>query len=392
MICNRCGKEISEGQLFCSNCGYEIRLVAEYDMTDDLIVKPQIDNVTQADKNTDADIAELESTDKINLHFKYRNRKRLFLIILSALAFSILLFVFAVIYINDNSFDYQMKKAKQLYDDAEYEEALKSVNKAIKLDDQNALALLLAADCYDAVNKDAEAGQMYILAIKNAPSNIDCYRKLFAFLQQNEDYDKIKDFIDSSSIRNELIKEFPDFYPLTPVIDKESGLYNEQLVVTFDTDSVNDIFYTLDGSEPNIESFRYAKPIVLDKEGNYTLKAVSKNAKNVLSDIAIRNYEIVFPIPDSPAVTPGTGRYTDDTLIKIMTDENCKAYYTWDGSIPTTKSKVYNLPIKMKDGSHTFTAISVNEYGKISEPTVRSFDVYLNDEDEQHNIIKKFVR
>ena len=78
---------------------------------------------------------------------------------------------------------------------------------------------------------------------------------------------------------------------------------------------------------------------------------------------------------------PSTGQYNEDALIRIEVDEGCVAYYNWDGKIPDSKSKKYNLPIKMKQGSHTFTTVSINKYGKVSSPVFRSYDVFSEEEE-----------
>ena len=55
-------------------------------------------------------------------------------------------------------------------------------------------------------------------------------------------------------------------------------------------------------------------------------------------------------IPEAPQVTPEEGSYTRPTLITVKGGENCRIYYTQDGSAPTQDSAEYTAPFPMPIG------------------------------------------
>ena len=78
---------------------------------------------------------------------------------------------------------------------------------------------------------------------------------------------------------------------------------------------------------------------------------------------------------DAPAVTPATGQYTEPTKITITVPEGYTAYYTMDGSTPTSDSEEYTGPIDMPQDTQTiFSAILVNNNnGKATDVTTRNY-------------------
>ena len=84
-----------------------------------------------------------------------------------------------------------------------------------------------------------------------------------------------------------LVPEIPTFAP-------EAGEYEEQVEVTIATATEGaEIRYTLDGSEPTVESALYAEPIVLNEIGvTTTIKAMAV-LNEVASDVASATYTVV---------------------------------------------------------------------------------------------------
>ena len=373
MFCNKCGSEIADEQLFCPHCGHEINLVAEYDMMDDLMIQPDI--VNELNEKQSNILAE-----KLKVILKQRNKEKTFLIMLSALVVS-LISLFIVNYNkNQNSADYQLKKAVEFYNTQKYKLSIERAKKAVELDNRNSSAYGILGDAYSSVSDYSNAKFAYEKAIEYETENENYYIKLFELYKNEGDFTKIKEWIENSPVKEELRKKYSMCYPKKPEIALESGVYNEIIKVVIHSQDGLRVFYSMDGSEPDEKSHIYKKAITLDKEGSHILKAVCMNEYGILSETVMNNYEIIYPIPDSPTVNPSTGRYNKGTLIKIITDEKCNAYSSWDGSIPTIHSSKYNLPIKMKKGKRIFTVVAINEYGKVSLPTVRSFEVRETDE------------
>ena len=83
--------------------------------------------------------------------------------------------------------------------------------------------------------------------------------------------------------------------------------------------------------------------------------------------------EIEFPVADAPVVTPSTGQYSTAMQISITVPEGYTAYYTTDGSTPTTESSLYTGPIEMPEGQTLFSAVLVSKTGKMTQTTKRNY-------------------
>lgn len=141
------------------------------------------------------------------------------------------------------------------------------------------------------------------------------------------------------------------------------------------------IYYTTDGTDPTQNSLKYTEPIRLD-EGVTEIRAISVNEKGIPSLVARKTYTIEFPIEDAPSVTPSTGSYDTVQSIEIVVPENYEGYYTTDGSDPDPSSSTtvkYTGPITMPEGSITFKAVLVNKKGRISDVTIRKYELILSE-------------
>ncbi len=67
-----------------------------------------------------------------------------------------------------------------------------------------------------------------------------------------------------------------------------------------------------------------------------------------------------------PQVTPNSGEYLSPQTIYVSVPEGCSAYYTWNGSDPTTASLQYSGGITMPEGNNVLSVILVDEYGNTS--------------------------
>lgn len=382
MICARCGKEIKKDQLFCHNCGYEVRLVAEYDATEDLYVKPVIDFADEKTPDNDKTIKSSTNNKPYNNKNTTAGKKTILIIVtviflLASGFISYIVFNFN----NNNSFDYQLNSAKKYYNQGRYELSIKHLKRAVELNPEVLEARLFLAELYNA-EKDIDSSiSAYNEAIKTDPSNEKTYDDLFKVLKDNREYYKIIEYINRSPIKDKLILKYSEFFPDKPNVSIEPGIYDDNITLILNGSENSDIYYTVNAETPTINSPKYVEPIVFDKEDDFIVKAVLINEYGVSSDVFVGNYTVSYPVPNSPVVIPSTGQYNEDTLIKIELDEGCVAYYNWNGKIPDSNSKKYNSPIKMKKGSHTFTTVSINKYGKVSSPVFRSYDVFENVEE-----------
>ena len=91
-----------------------------------------------------------------------------------------------------------------------------------------------------------------------------------------------------------------------------------------------------------------------------------------------KHITVEIPIEDAPAVTPSTGQYTYCNADQYYSvPEGYTAYYTMDGTTPTTASTQYTGPVDMPEGQTIFSAILVNENGKTTQVTKRNYVLNL---------------
>lgn len=87
--------------------------------------------------------------------------------------------------------------------------------------------------------------------------------------------------------------------------------------------------------------------------------------------------KVLDKLPPSPEVSPSPGNYDSEVKITMSTDDNCKIYYTTDGSAPNFQSNVYDgNPIVLSKNSMNLRAVSANEDGYISNEFNSVFSVY----------------
>ncbi len=145
-----------------------------------------------------------------------------------------------------------------------------------------------------------------------------------------------------------------------PVMTPAGGTYYDTLSVTltsatgffFAADTTNhiptNIYYTLDGTDPNEQSSIYdpAHPIrITNLETTIKAKVVREGLTS--SPIITHVYKIACGFPIFFDSTPEGATYTTDTLhVQIKTPTpGATIYYTMDGSDPTTSDSVYTSTI-----------------------------------------------
>jgi hypothetical protein len=113
-----------------------------------------------------------------------------------------------------------------------------------------------------------------------------------------------------------------EFVP-PPKAQPPSGEFPGKVVVTLKAPTcVKQIFYTLDGSTPDLHaSFPYKEPFVISADGNTTVKAISyaEDRPPYTSDPVELTYT-VFLAADPPSVSPPGG--TDRTPVQLVLDKS----------------------------------------------------------------------
>jgi len=161
-----------------------------------------------------------------------------------------------------------------------------------------------------------------------------------------------------------------DNIPPTATTNPTGGLYNTTKNVTLtaadDTDPQPNIYYTTDGTDPQVYGIKYTDPITINK--TTTLKYVATDLTGNWSPEYTETYTID---PNSPIVTANQkgGVYTETQTIEITAtddfDPQPTIYYTTDGTNPTTSSTIYSNPIDIITNT-ILKFIAVDSAGNLS--------------------------
>jgi hypothetical protein len=144
-----------------------------------------------------------------------------------------------------------------------------------------------------------------------------------------------------------------------PVFIPGGGTFTSDISVTINSPDGGTIYYTMDGSTPDINSTVYSGSIPLSGNNTVTvLNAVAKVSDKSISSVAEATYTINYPKVVAPQILPLSGTYTEDQLISIECGTTgASIYYTLDGSEPGSESFLYNTPFTLPEGEYTVRAI-----------------------------------
>lgn len=281
-----------------------------------------------------------------------------------------------------DSFTNVYNKAYDSYTAKDYKDALDKFLEASKLADTNNEKIkvnksLLAT--YENLD-GTEDKQVEVLKklIDLEPNKYEYYEKLVEIYDAKNMTDEISSLIDSIddvSIKSKLA----DYTVSTPKFSEEAGEYDTYISIKL-ISADNDIYYTLDGTEPSASSQKYSDEIKLNKDGEITVKAIAINDKGISSKVASAKYVINPKVIDAPEVTPDGGVFNQNSEITVTVPEGMKCYYTYGSTaiVPTTSDTEYTEPVKMHRGKNIFSAILVLESGVVSEVTQNIYQLNLS--------------
>lgn len=162
------------------------------------------------------------------------------------------------------------------------------------------------------------------------------------------------------------VEEKPVVHIPKPEFGLPGGEYSYYIHIEITSGVKGTIYYTLDGSTPNENSYQYDEPIALE-EGTTVVRAFVMDLDGNSSDVTSEVYEIEFGAPDPPVIIPQSGDYAGEQYVRIIVPEGCLAYYTLDGSDPTESSELYTGEFLMPTGTTIVQAMLEDENGVLSE-------------------------
>ncbi len=388
MKCSYCGHELRVGSVYCENCGKEAQIVPDYVPEEDplyWVEKEEEERKQKEQEERDKKEEIIKNENKKDGIRKNRKKKiRLFFIILFVMVcVGTITGSFLVKGKRDNSYTYQMKKAYLYHDEGNYEKSLQYAKKAGDLNLEKRDPVYLIADNYYQMERYGECISVLEEAINKYSDKdglnegdvpiLKFYELLLSAYGQNGDYDKIRNLAIENMDDEEVFKLADSYLTRPPEILPEGGTYNEALTVSI-TAPKNGyyIYYTIDGTEPDTASLRYTGPFELP-EGKTMVSAVCADKKGNLSIPAQESYEVDLVAPDPPLVSPQSGLFHEKEEIIVTIPDGCRAYYTWDGSIPDDTSEETDGTIEMMEGNNILSVILLNENGLYSKVTTRSY-------------------
>lgn len=382
MKCANCGAELKVGCVYCSVCGKEAQIVPDYNELDDEYLKSLLEDETdiplpQAQGNPRGKkVASDEKKSGKKTSEKKKNRNSM-LVALILLAMLILLSISVVILIRNNqmhSFTYQYEKAVSYADQHNYTKAIQYLERALELEPGNTDAQYELAKIY-CEREDYKSAEILLLqTISVDPSNEEAYQLLIELYETQKNYDAISSLFES--VTNDSIKKlFTDYVLDKPSFEPQGGDYEEALEISISAPNGTTIYYTMDGSDPTEHGVPYTSPISLEEEGSYTIKATACDERGIYSEVEKEKYVIEYKAPKMATVTPTAGTYTEAISITVHVPDGAKAYYTWDGTTPTTESDLYTEPLELPEGNNILAILVVSEQG-LSSPIAKYNYIY----------------
>lgn len=300
-----------------------------------------------------------------------RKRRNLLITLFVILA----LIVAGVVIVYQNSYTGMIRKGYNAIQSRDYAAAERYFERAVIKDKSRPEAYVGYAEIYIDQDDLDSAEEVFQDAIQTQPSNVKLYQAAIDFYMDTEQIGKISELLQNCEDET-VLNAVADYISSAPEFSPEEGAFEEVQEITLTSETGGDIYYTLDGSDPSAESgTKYTEPILLQDEGEFEIRAVAVNSKGIPSVVSSGTYTIQFPIVDAPAVTPSTGQYSQPQQITITVPDGYTAYYTMDGTTPTSSSTQYTGPVTMPENAQTiFMAILVNNNnGKATEVTTRNY-------------------
>ena len=376
MQCEKCGNKIEYGQLYCPTCGFEIQIVPDYEVEIDYHLNGLELKINDELNNKDVELNEDENTELSNdiqslKQSKVTKKSKIIFIILIAI-FVIFTIIVSIKVYQNNSFDYQMKKANEYYINKKYKISNEYLSNALKLEKNNATAKMMLANNYYLTGDTMSA----IILLKELTVNYSEEEQYFDFLisiySENEKYEEIHKLLSDTTNEN-IIKKYQEYIAYNPTFNIEGGLYNEMINLEMYSSDYGNIYYSTDGSIPTKDSNKYYAPILLEK-GTHTFNAIYINKFGVASEPVKIDFIIDLPKVASPVINIDSGNYYLPQVISVKFAKDTDIYYTIDGSTPTKDSIKYTKPINMQFGMSEYKFIAYNEDGVASDIATRNFN------------------
>ena len=387
MKCPHCGNELIEGHLICEVCGEEIRIVPDFEpeiensiteTLSTLVAEQDVEDgpgTLQEDIELDEDLPEPEEEAELP------DGRRVWVIVSLVIFFAVALVSYSAYAYHIQTVEYQIDKAKEYAANGSYAEAIACLETAYEKNPSEAKILFQEADYYY-VQQDNESAVRVLFRIIDSSrfsndSVEEAYDKIITIYANQELYGQINELLRNCP-EDSIVSRFQSYMAMEPEFSYVEGNYAEVIPLKLSSNTSGTIYYTTDGSRPDMHSQIYTAPLFLE-DGEHTISAFFVNDYGIESEIVTKKYVINLSVPNAPEVELYSGEYTEPMMIVAEGVEGCKIYYTTDESEPTADSVPYTGPIPMPLGKTLFKFVNISEEGVSSEVTMRTYTLKLTD-------------
>ena len=320
MKCQKCGAEIPEGSLYCEKCGQDIHIVPDFK---EFAEKKAEDTVKSMLSDLDDDEADFgRSPEGANDEIPFRKEEapapekkhRTGWIRFALIAVLTLILVTAgLAFFNRSSgTDYLFEQAREAAEHGDISRAVGLLEDVEAKESSDVDVLLYLALLYkdqgETVKYENLLLQVADLSFATSEQNATAYEALLAIYFESEDYVSMADLLQTCN-NLEIKEKYIEYCLMIPEFNLDSGYYGTDQLLKITVPGNARIFYTLDGSDPNEESFEYIVPLLLTK-GEYNLRVSAVNSFGVWSPISEANYvieseelyEVIEPSQDNKPV------------------------------------------------------------------------------------------
>ncbi len=385
MKCVQCGEELKEGSLFCSRCGKEVQIVPDYNEYDEDYLKAVL-----AEANRPKPAIKKPQTERKQ---KGKNRRRMTQIYAMIAVFAVITGTVSILLIRagvkkkqDNSFAYQFETAKKAYESGDLDQAVLCYENALSLDRDNLEVRLILADIY-MERKDYDSALILCQeVIQKDRANRQALETLIAIYESRKKYEPI---LALQEVVDESLRDlFAPYLVAPPAFTVSPDTYDTFMTLEITAEKDSSIYYTVDGSDPVAGGKRYAAPIELDQnQKTYRVQAVCRNGKGLYSEVISGEFRIDIPAPDMPIVTPDGGDFGVEITIAVSVPDGCSAYYTWDGSDPSSASRTYTGPITIPEGNNVLSVIIIDDTTGLCSDIYRGNFIFYREEDDEGEVL-----
>ena len=288
-------------------------------------------------------------------------------VVVTAATIVVALFLVAIFRFNRYyDFDIQYASALSMHDEGRYEDSLGIAKHALSINkDEDKTKFLIADDYYELKKYDESNAVLFSMLSEDGMPDVNVYDRIINNYLAEENYDGIVELISNSG--DEQIKErYQVYFASAPVFGSSGGEYENDLEVTLSSDAPGVIYYTTDGSVPDIDSTVYKYPIKVE-EGDTTISAVFVNEYGISSQEVSETFSVSYPQAREPKLLVSGGSYEVPRLIRVEYPEGYKVYYTTNGKDPDTGSNEYSKALDMPIGSSQYKFVAIDEKGRVSE-------------------------